>query len=155
MWTWVPLLLATAYEAAGISTQSAYLAGFAVIAMGAPGALLAGWLADRYGRTLVTIISLLMSGLCAIVAGLFFSMPLVLTVVCLIWGLAVVADSAQFSVAVSELTDSRYVGTALTIQTSMGFLLTLFTIRLVPIMVDMVSWDYAFVILAIGPVVGI
>ncbi len=74
---------------------------------------------------------------------------------CLVWGFAVVADSAQFSAAVSELTDDRYVGTALTIQTSLGFLLTLFTIRLIPPLVDRVGWDYAFLVLALGPVFGI
>ena len=75
--------------------------------------------------------------------------------VCLIWGVAIVADSAQFSTAISELSDSRYVGTALTLQTSMGFLLTLFTIRMVPPLLDLVGWTYVFSILALGPIFGI
>ncbi|MDP6416882.1 MAG: MFS transporter, partial [Gammaproteobacteria bacterium] len=132
MWAWAPFLLIACYEPAGWSAQSARLAGFGVIAVGGIGSILAGVLADRLGRTIVTTWSLIISGACALTAGLFFDAPVLLTVVCLIWGFAIVADSAQFSTAVTELTDPRYVGTALTIQTSMGFLLTLFTIRMIP-----------------------
>ncbi|MEM8488977.1 MAG: MFS transporter [Bacteroidota bacterium] len=155
MWTWMPVMFIASYEAAGWSLQQAYLAGFAMIAIGAPAAMLAGWLADRLGRTLITVVSLVVSGLCAGVIGFFFEMPAILTVVALVWGFAVIADSAQFSVAVSELTDSRYVGTALTLQTSMGFLLTLFSIRVMPYMVAWFTWEYAFLILTPGPIFGI
>ena len=89
------------------------------------------------------------------VAGFLFASPAVLTVVCLVWGFAVVADSAQFSAAVSELSDSRYVGTALTMQTSLGFLLTLLTIRMIPPLVEWVGWGWAFAVLALGPAFGI
>lgn len=77
------------------------------------------------------------------------------TAVCLVWGFAVVADSAQFSTAVSELADSSYVGTALTMQTCAGFLLTMLSIRLVPLVVEHAGWGLAFVMLAPGPVFGI
>ena len=155
MWTWVPLLLLTSYEQAGWSQQAARLAGFAVIGVGGFSAIVAGQLADHYGRTTISALSLLVSGTCALIVGFFFGAPLVLTIVCVIWGISVIADSAQFSAAVSELTDSRYVGTALTIQTSLGFLLTLFTIRIIPPLVDWVGWEYAFMILALGPIVGV
>ncbi len=155
MWTWVPLFLLASYQQAGWGEAGARLAGFGTVAVGGVGCVLAGQLADRWGRTRVTSISLLVSGSCALVAGLFYSAPGVLTVLCLIWGFAVVADSAQFSAAVSELSDPRYVGTALTMQTSLGFLLTLFTIRVVPPLVERVGWEWAFVVLVIGPVFGI
>ncbi len=155
MWTWVPLLLIVSYEQAGWSLRAARLAGFAVIAVGGLGAVIAGHLADRFGRTTLTTASLVVSGGCALVAGFFVEAPALLTFLCLVWGFAVVADSAQFSAAVSELTDPRYVGTALTIQTSLGFLLTLFTIRLIPPLVAWVGWEYAFVVLALGPVFGV
>ena len=135
MWAWAPFLLLASYKAAGWSTQSARLAGFAVIAIGGVGSYLAGVLADRMGRTRITASSLALSGACALIAGLFFNSPGLLTVVCLAWGFAIVADSAQFSTAVTELADPRYVGTALTVQTSLGFLLTLFTIRMIPLLV--------------------
>ena len=155
MWAWVPIMLLTAYQQAGWSAASARLAGFAVIAIGGIGSVVAGRLADRLGRTSITMASLAVSGACALTVGLFFGSPAILTMLCLIWGFAVVADSAQFSTAVSELSDNRYVGTALTMQTSLGFLLTLFTIRLIPPLVEAVGWEWAFAVLALGPAFGL
>lgn len=155
MWTWAPIFLIASYEKAGWDLDDARLAGFGVIAVGAIGCVLAGILADRVGRTTITIWSLVISGSCALVVGFFFSEPVILTLLCLVWGLSVVADSAQFSVAVSELTDSRYVGTALTVQTSLGFLLTLFTIRIIPLLVEVLGWERVFIILALGPAFGV
>lgn len=155
MWTWAPLFLLASYEAAGWSPRAARLAGFGVLASGSLGCVLAGKLADRLGRTRVTVWSLIASGACALTAGFLFRQPGLLTALCLFWGFAIVADSAQFSAAVSELADPRYVGTALTLQTSLGFLLTLFTIRMVPPLRDRLGWEWAFAVLAIGPVFGI
>ncbi len=155
MWTWMPVMIIASFELVGWETRYAYLVSFAMIGIGALSALWAGWMADRIGRTLITSWSLAISGLCALLIGFFFEMPLVLTVIALVWGFAVIADSAQFSVAVSELTDRRYVGTALTLQTSLGFLLTLFSIRMIPYLVDLLTWRYAFAILALGPLFGI
>lgn len=155
MWAWVPLFLLESYQQAGWDELGARCVGFGVVAIGGVGSLLAGILADRWGRTTIALLSLVMSGGCAVVVGLFTASPGILTVVCLVWGFAVVADSAQFSAAISELGDPRFVGTALTLQTSLGFLLTLFTIRLVPPLVALVGWDWAFRVLALGPVVGI
>lgn len=154
MWAWTPVLLLAAYRASGWSEGSARIAGFAVIAVGGIGSVLAGKLADRLGRTRITIWSLLVSGACSLIVGFFFHEPGILTAVCLLWGFAVVADSAQFSAAVSELSDPHYVGTALTVQTSLGFLLTLFTIRIIPPIVDLVGWRWAFTVLALGPAFG-
>ena len=155
MWAWAPVLLIASYELAEQSQRMAHIAGFGVIAVGGVGCVLAGILADRLGRTVVAAVSLLVSGACALTAGFFFTSPGILTVICLIWGFSVVADSAQFSAAVSELTDPRYVGTALTLQTCLGFLLTLVTIRLIPLLVERVGWETVFMILAIGPAFGI
>lgn len=154
MWTWVPLFLLASYEAAGWSVSAARFAGFATIAIGGVSCILAGRFADRLGRTRVTTWSLVVSGSCAIGTGFLFHTPLVLTALCLVWGFAVIADSAQFSAAVSELSDPSYIGTALTVQTSLGFLLTLFTLWLVPILVQHVGWTWAFAVLALGPLVG-
>ena len=87
--------------------------------------------------------------------AVLFATPLVLTAVALCWGLTVVADSGQFSAAASELADPRYVGTVLTVQTGVGFLLTMVSIRLVPSLVDLLGWRYVFMVLAIGPAIGI
>ncbi len=155
VWAWVPVFLLVAYERAGWSPVAARVAGFGVVAVGAVGCVAAGRWADRLGRTRVTVWSLAVSGGCALVAGLLVASPGWLTALCFLWGFAVVADSAQFSAAVSELTDPRYVGTALTLQTSLGFLLTMVTLRLVPALVDPLGWWHTFALLAVGPVAGI
>ncbi len=155
MWAWVPLCLLASYQEAGWSPRAARLAGAAAIAAGGFGSLLAGKLADRLGRTRITVVSLAASGACALAAGFVFHRPALLTILCLVWGFAVVADSAQFSAAVSELADAGYVGTALTVQTSLGFLLTTVTLRIIPPLRDLLGWERAFALLALGPAFGI
>lgn len=156
MWSWIPAFFLASFTAVGLLPYWASLAAFAVIAGGGLGSLLAGKWADRLGRTTITIGSLTISGLCALLIGfLFGGHPFWLVGLALIWGFAVVADSAQFSAAISELSPKDYVGTALTLQTSLGFLLTLFTIRMMPPLVNIVGWEYAFAFLAIGPALGI
>ncbi|HXI04040.1 MAG TPA: MFS transporter [Candidatus Saccharimonadales bacterium] len=155
MWTYVPLFLLASYEQAGWSARLGRLAGFGTLAIGAAGCVTAGLLADRLGRTLVATLSLVISGACCLLAGLFFTSPALLTGVCLVWGFAVVADSAQFSAATSELSDPRYVGTALTTQMAMGFLLTMVTILAVPRLLDVLGWRWVFLALVPGPAFGI
>jgi len=154
VWAWVPLMLVASYSAAGLSSSSARLAAFAFFVVGGVASYLAGGWADRFGRTTVTMGALAVSGTCCLVAGLFFSTPGVLTVVCLIWGFSVIADSAQFSTAVSELTDPRYVGTALQVQTAFGFLISMITLQIIPLLVASLGWETAFIVLVIGPVFG-
>jgi MFS family permease len=155
MWAWVPICLLASYQEAGWSPRAARLAGAVAISAGGLGSLLAGKLADRLGRTRITVVSLAASGACALAAGFVFHHPALLTLLCVVWGFAVVADSAQFSAAVSELADPRYVGTALTVQTSLGFLLTTVTLRIIPPLRDLLGWERAFALLALGPAFGI
>ncbi len=156
MWAWIQIFLLASFRLSGVGEVWASVWAFAVIAIGALGSLLAGKLADRLGRTTLTIASLLMSGSCALCVGfLYGGNPVLLVAVCLLWGFAIVADSAQFSAAVSELCRKEYTGTALTLQTSLGFLLTLVTIRLLPPLERRVGWQWAFAFLAIGPAIGI
>jgi MFS family permease len=156
MWAWVQVFLTASFALTGLNETWASAVAFAVIGMGGLGSLLAGQLADRFGRTTVTIVSLVMSGVCSILVGLLFGgNPVLLVILCLVWGFAIVADSAQFSAAVSELCRKEYTGTALTLQTSLGFLLTLVTIRLTPTLEGYFGWTWAFAFLALGPAVGI
>jgi MFS family permease len=156
MWAWIQVFLTASFRITELSETWASAVAFVVISMGGLGSLLAGQLADRFGRTTVTIVSLVMSGLCSILVGLLFGgNPVLLVILCLIWGFAIVADSAQFSAAVSELCRREYTGTALTLQTSLGFLLTLVTIRLTPTLEGYFGWRWAFAFLALGPAVGI
>jgi MFS family permease len=156
MWAWAPVFLLASFRLSGLQPAWASLAAFAVVGVGGVGSLLAGRLADQLGRTSVTQVSLLVSGACAILVGrLYGGSPALLVCLSLIWGFAVVADSAQFSACVSELCRAEYVGTALTLQTSLGFLLTLITIRLIPSLQVRVGWEWAFAFLAVGPAVGV
>jgi MFS family permease len=160
MWTWMAVFVAASEHARrGLQTDvtaSAALVTFAVVGSGAIGCWLGGKYADRWGRTLVTSAAMLVSGSCAIAVGLFFGAPLAALIpLLLIWGIAVVADSAQFSAAVSELAPRDYVGTALTLQTSLGFLLTCLTIYLLPLAAAAIGWRWSMSVLAIGPALGV
>jgi len=152
MWTWIAAFLAAG---AGLRARAADVAGFAAIAVGGAGCVAGGWAADRWGRERVTIWAMATSGSCAVLIGLGAGAPAVALAVALAWGFSVVADSAQFSALVTELAPSHAVGTALTLQTSLGFLLTLFSIQLVPHLVAAAGWRWAFVALAAGPACGI
>jgi len=159
MWAWIGVFLNASFALslpAGTAQVSARLAAFATIASGAVGCVAAGLLADRVGRTTVTIIAMAVSGSCAATIGLLYGgSPAALLCLCVIWGISIVADSAQFSASIAELADPARVGTMLTLQTALGFTLTLVTIHLLPHFVDAIGWRYAFVPLAIGPAIGV
>ena len=156
MWTWTAAFVAASATAGGTSYGSAAILTFAVIAVGGLGSWWAGSLADRLGRTRVAGGAMAVSGTCALLTPLVFGAgPWVVVPVLLVWGLTVVADSAQFSTMVTETAQDETRGTALTLQTAAGFLLTLVTIRLVPAIADGSGWQWAFPILALGPVAGV
>ncbi len=156
MWVWVPVFLRASFAANGQAPELAEAASFLVLGCGAAGCVVAGLLADRVGRTAVTSWAMAVSGACCLTIGfLFDASPGVLLAVAAIWGATVVADSAQFSACVTELSDPSYIGTALTIQTCVGFLLTMISIELVPMLVAAVGWKWAFAALAPGPALGI
>jgi len=158
VWTWIPAYLIASIAANGGSGKSSGLASllaFGTIAIGGAGAVVAGSAADRFGRTQITSASMAISGVACIAAGFVFGSSLLLLVpFVLVWGFVIVADSAQFSAAVSELAEGSYVGTSLTLQTAIGFLLTTVSIQLVPMVVDLIGWRWAFAPLALGPVLG-
>jgi MFS family permease len=156
LWTWLSMFVAAGREARGDTTASTGFIAFAAIGVaGAVGSLLGGWASDRFGRPPAAVAALVISGCCCVASPLFFAAPItVLVAFVLVWGAAVVADSGVFSTALSETTDVRYVGTALTAQTGVGFLLTVVTIQLVPIAAELIGWHYAFLILPPGPLIG-
>lgn len=156
MWTWIPAMLHASFAMSRDSAVLADAGSFIVIGSGAIGCIAAGRLADRLGRAEVASTAMLMSGTCCIAIGfLFGGSAVALLIVAAVWGASVVADSAQFSACVTELADPRYIGTALTMQTCIGFLITTLSIRLMPLVVDAVGWRAAFIALAPGPFLGI
>ena len=159
MWAWLGSFLVWALPASGMQVEldqsSISLITFFIMAVGALGCLIAGLLADRVGRTLTTIGALVLSGGCALLIGFSVEFgPIAAIVIAVIWGMTVVADSAQFSAATAELADPRLIGTVLTMQTSLGFLLTAASIWLIGQAAELVGWRYAFIALAIGPLFG-
>lgn len=156
MWTWIPVMLRSSFALRGLPHAAAEAASFLVIGCGAAGCVAAGLAADRKGRTLVTSAAMAVSGACCVAIGFCYGgPPLVLLAVAAVWGFSVVADSAQFSAAVTELGDVAYMGTALTLQTSIGFFLTAISIDLVPTFLPALSWKWVFVLLAPGPALGV
>ena len=159
MWTWIAAWVIASQASRAVGGDSATLAAlvaFGVIGAGAVGCWVAGFAADRWGRTFVTSASLAVSGSCCVAAGLLFARPLpVLVPLLLVWGFAIVADSAQVSTAVSELAPRDLGGTALTLQTSLGFLLTTVTIFLLPALAARIGWRWVMSVLAVGPALGI
>ena len=150
MWTWIATF---ALETRVVSSPS--LIAFVVIASGAVGCVAAGLVADRLGKARIAAWAMIVSAMCAALAGFAFQAgPLVLVVVAVIWGISVVADSALFSALIAEYSVREYVGTALTLQMCGGFLLTMATIRLLPIVAGWISWQWAFLLLVPGPVLG-
>ena len=162
MWTWLPAFLAASVAASAAAGHGAPpastvdLLAFGAIAGGGVGCVWGGWAAQRMGYARVVTISMAISGACAAGIGLAFGASAWLLVPLVwLWGWFVVADSAQFSAMVTETAPAHAVGTALTLQTSMGFLLTMATIQLVPFMVERIGWPWAFTVLALGPAFGI
>lgn len=154
MWGWF-LAWSGAAAAARPFGLSAPLLTFLVISVGAVGCLVGGLAADRIGRTATTALAMAVSGSCCLAAGAVWGGPPELVVaVALVWGFAVIADSAQFSAMATELADPASVGTALTLQVGIGFALTIISIRLLPLIAGFIGWRWSFLVLAPGPILG-
>jgi MFS family permease len=159
-WTWIPAFLAASVAVASGGFLRAprliSLLAFTTIAIGGAGSVWGGLFADRRGRERLVSISLVMSGSCCLLSGVLFGRPIwILGALAMTWGFFVIADSAQFSTLVTESVPPHAVGTALTVQTSLGFLLTMLPMQVVPLIAQRTGWRWAFAVLALGPVAGI
>jgi MFS family permease len=156
MWTWIPAFAAASILASGGNPgRQGSLIAFVTIASGAVGCVLAGVGADAMGKARVAGGAMIVSGTCAILAGLTFGGPFALLLaLAVVWGFSVVADSAQFSALVAQFSPRTHVGTALTLQTCAGFLLTMISMRLLPAVAAAAGWKWAFLLLVPGPFLG-
>ncbi|MEH7226086.1 MFS transporter [Bacillus sp. JJ1566] len=157
MWSWFGLFLAESFKNSGMTdfSSSASIVTFVVIASGFFGAWFGGVFADRIGREKVTLWSLCISGTIALLIGFFFgSSPWIVAIFGVIWGVSIIADSALFSALITEHSDQRYVGSTLTIQLAIGYVLTIIVIFLVPFVESIIGWRYTFLILLPGPILG-
>ena len=154
-WAWIPAFLAASAQASR-SDAPISLWAFATVAVGAVGCVWGGLAADRVGRLRVVRVALVVSATCCALSAVVFAAPFaIVAVLCLVWGVAVIADSAQFSALVTENAPPHAVGTALTLQTSLGFLLTIASIQLLPVVASAVGWRWTMVVLALGPMAGL
>ncbi|MEM9566196.1 MAG: MFS transporter [Actinomycetota bacterium] len=153
MWAWIGVFLVDVVDRAESGLNPSFLA-FAAIAIGGIGSIAAGLWGDRVGKRRSAMLAMVSSGSAAAIVG-WSALPLWLVVgIVMVWGATVVADSAQFSAIVSERASQAYVGTALTLQLAVGFLLTVTTIWLVPMVRDAIGWWAALAMLAPGPWLG-
>lgn len=160
MWTWLPVFFLAGwapYAHGEALVRWAGGASFAAIGLaGLAGALAGGWAADRWGRTRATTLALGVSGSMALLIGFTYrATPWLTLVLGIVWGFSVIADSAQFSAAVTELSPASLQGSALTLQMAVGFLLTIGSIDLVGWLQPIIGWSHVLMVLALGPVVGI
>ncbi len=157
MWTWVVVLAWASLTDSGVANVAAAgsMAAFLAIGSGAAGCVLAGYVADRLGKARVAMWAMIASATCAALTVVVYGgPPMLLYLLIMVWGFAVVADSAQFSALVSEHAPRDHVGTALTLQTCVGFLLTMVTIELLPRVADYTGWRWASWLLVPGPLLG-
>lgn len=156
MWAWIPAFAAAWLAAEGhAGGRAGSLIAFIAIASGAIGCVVAGVRADRWGKARVARRALLTSGLCSAAAGVLFGAPTwILIVLAVVWGFSVIADSAQFSALISEHSPRTHVGTALTLQVSAGFLLTMVSMQLLPLVANAYGWRWVFLLLVPGPLLG-
>ena len=160
MWTWIPVFIFSSFAFYYTGSKLLFMVGivsFSIIGLsGVVGSILGGLISDRIGRTLSTSIYLGISGTSAVLIGLTYrSAPFITIIVGIIWGITVIADSAQFSTAVTELSSNKIRGSALTFQMALGFLITVGSIYAIDILRNTVGWHWAFSFLSIGPLLGI
>jgi MFS family permease len=156
MWGWfLAFASATLANGADWPPQRVSLLVFAVVGVGVLGAILGGFIADRIGRTATTAGMMVISALCAAAIGFATAAPLwVFVIVALVWGISVIADSAQFSAMTTEVGDGDLIGTALALQLGIGFALTMVSLWLVPVVAAAVGWQWSFLVLVPGPLLG-
>ncbi len=169
MWGWIAVMLAQSAKLSAsnqLSPTAQKGAAFLAIAIGIVGCVWAGWASDKAPtsasgesqitqRSRVTIIAMAVSAACCLLTAIFFDNVYAVIGISLVWGVSIIADSAQFSAVISEVADPRYVGTALTLQVALGFLLTVVSIRVTAAIGEHFGWRWAAASLAIGPVLGI
>jgi MFS family permease len=158
MWAWIFAFSRAAFAVNGDanSTRDAAFAAAAIIGSGAVGCWVGGILGDRWGRARLTRLAMTLSGTCCVLIGPVARLGVApMIALSVFWGFWVVADSAQFSSIVTEASEQRYAGTAVTLQLATGFTLTVVTIWLIPVVQRAVGWTWAFTVLAPGPLLGV
>ena len=158
-WAWIGIALGAAFsvqDPGSTHQDMAKLIAFGAVAIGAIACVIAGHFGDRIGKAKITILAMSGSAISALLAALVFSgPPALLIIVVLFWGATIIADSAQFSALIADIAPAQHVGSLMTLQTALGFGLTVVTVQLTPWLAEMAGWPAVFIVLAIGPLIGI
>lgn len=157
MWAWLPIFLRYSFGANRnhVSPEVDAYSFFAIGVAGAVGCVIGGLLAEKVGKPKLSAGSMLISGSCSVLVGFTFGKPIWITVIfIMLWGMSVIADSAQFSAAVTEYAEPDVVGTAVTFQIAIGFLISIVSINLIPVLSSVFGWKWVFSILSVGPLLG-
>ncbi len=159
MWAWIGAATAASY---GMSLPAAdaiwlsKLTAFLAIGLGGLTCAVAGRIADRIGKAEVATIAMVISGGAAIATAVTFGgAPWITFAVVIVWGIAIIPDSAQFSALVADASPAEHAGSLMTLQTALGFALTFFIVQGVPPAAAAFGWPAILAALALGPVFGI
>ena len=156
VWTWLPVFMMYSSGAPAMTPELALSVFLCMGASGFAGCVLAGVIAERFGPRKVAVFALSVSGLCCLLCPLVYgSRSELVLAFCAIWGAAVIADSGLFSAMLSSTAEEQACGTALSAQTAIGFLITVVTIQATPVLASLVGWQYAFLYLSLGPLLGV
>jgi MFS family permease len=157
-WAWVAVFATGSYALAGEADASGLgkLTAFAAIALGGLACVPAGWYADRMGRAKVAMACLIASGGAAVASALLYGGPTwPMMAVLIIWGIAIIPDSALYSTLVADAAPPERAGSLLTLQTALGFLLTAMTVQVAPALAAQIGWAWVLAIMSLGPASGI
>jgi MFS family permease len=157
-WAWIAAAAAAAFASRlGVGAEDAAgLLAFCAIALGGLLCAPAGIIADRIGKARVAAAAMVVSGLAGLGVAATFGGPVWLTAaLILVWGAAVIPDSAQFSALVADAAPPDRAGSLMTFQTALGFTLTFFTVQAVPFAAEALGWPATLALMAIGPAAGV
>jgi MFS family permease len=154
-WAFLPLWL-VAYQQSTNTDINISMWCFLIIAAGMLGSVIGGIFSQKSGSAYVAMLQLGISGICCLLSPVFFNFDVpVIFLFLLVWGITVVGDSPQFSTLNAQNAPTAYIGSALTIVNSIGFLITIFSIQLLNSFWFAIGPQWVFLLLLPGPVFGL
>ncbi len=156
-WAFLPIMLASYKQIHPGANLNISIMSFAVISSGGLACAIGGHLSQKIGVKKTASLALLLSGLCCVLSPLVFyiNSTIIVTAFLVFWGWVVVADSPLFSTLVADSALAETKGTALTIVNSIGFAITIISIQLVNFSQALVDARFVYMILALGPIMGL
>lgn len=156
-WAFVPFLLKLYSDFHPETNFNIPLLSFLIIAVGGIACVISGYASRYLGAKPVARLSLTLSCFCCLLSPLFIfiNLEIIFLTFLVFWGMVVIADSPLFSTLVAQNTIAESKGTALTIVNSMGFAITIMSIQLITFLGKSIPNQYIFMVLAVGPILGL